>query len=140
MRVFCALRHSGGLKAGTPFEIASTPVIAALPEASACSAMKSGTPASSPSPCPLVAAACPGSRDPVASRTSPITISEMTLRMNRYVGAAKIFPDSRTPRRFPSAIRQMKITAIGTRNTCRPGAAAMIAATPADTDTATVST
>ena len=32
-----AFFHSGGLKAGTPFEIASTPVIAAPPEANACS-------------------------------------------------------------------------------------------------------
>ena len=35
MRVVRALRHSGGLKAGTPFEIASTPVTAAPPEAKA---------------------------------------------------------------------------------------------------------
>ena len=30
-----ALRHSGGLKAGTPFEMASTPVIALQPSAKA---------------------------------------------------------------------------------------------------------
>ena len=51
VRVFWAFRHSGALNAGTPFEIASTPVIAVLPDASACSAMKRGTPASSPRPC-----------------------------------------------------------------------------------------
>jgi hypothetical protein len=33
--VFCALTHSGGLKAGTPSEMASTPVSAAPPEANA---------------------------------------------------------------------------------------------------------
>jgi len=36
MRVVRAFRHSGGLKAGTPFEMASTPVTAAPPDAKAC--------------------------------------------------------------------------------------------------------
>ena len=36
MSVVRAFFHSGGLNAGTPFEIASTPVTAAPPEAKAC--------------------------------------------------------------------------------------------------------
>ena len=35
--VLRALRHAGSLNAGTPLEIASTPVTAAPPEANACS-------------------------------------------------------------------------------------------------------
>ncbi len=40
MSVVLALRHSGGLNAGTPLEIASTPVTAAPPEANALSRRK----------------------------------------------------------------------------------------------------
>ena len=36
IRVVRAFRHSGGLNAGTPLEIASTPVTAAPPDANAC--------------------------------------------------------------------------------------------------------
>src|SRR6058998_1137035 len=39
-RVICALRHSGLRNAGTPFEIASTPVTAAPPDAKARKRMK----------------------------------------------------------------------------------------------------
>ena len=38
-----AFFHSGGRNAGTPFEMASTPVIAVLPDASACSPRNSPT-------------------------------------------------------------------------------------------------
>ena len=42
INVVRAFLHSGGLNAGTPFEIASTPVIAAEPEANACRPRKTG--------------------------------------------------------------------------------------------------
>ena len=45
-----ALRHSGGRKAGTPLEMASTPVTAAPPEAKACSTTNRAAPMKSPSP------------------------------------------------------------------------------------------
>ena len=45
-RVFAALSASGGSKAGMPFEIASTPVIAVQPLAKAWSSTKRPTPAS----------------------------------------------------------------------------------------------
>ncbi len=35
--------------------------------------------------------------------------------MNRYVGTAKILPDSLTPRRLPTAMMAMKASARGTR-------------------------
>ena len=85
MSVFCALRHSTGLNAGTPFEMASTPVIAVLPDAIACSAMNRGTPASHPLfvRTIAVAAAVPGSREPVRILTNPTPMSVKMLAMNR---------------------------------------------------------
>ena len=43
-KVFRALRHSGFLKAGTPFEMASTPVTAVPPDEKACSNLNSRAP------------------------------------------------------------------------------------------------
>ena len=43
-RVVRAFFHAGSRKAGTPFEIASTPVTAAPPEANAWSTTKSDAP------------------------------------------------------------------------------------------------
>ena len=45
-----AFFHSGGRNAGTPFEMASTPVIAVLPDASACNPRKIPTTASGSTP------------------------------------------------------------------------------------------
>ena len=53
-------------------EIASTPVIAVLPEASACSATNIGTPARKPSPAPVAVTACCGATsEPVSPRCAP---------------------------------------------------------------------
>src|SRR4029079_6473284 len=131
--------HSTARNARTPFESAPTPVIAVLPDASAWSATKTGTSANADSSPPVVTGG--GTTiDPVAARVTPTTISDRMHTMNTYVGAAKILPDSRTPRRFPYAIRTIESTAISTRNGADAGTSAMIAATPAETDTATVST
>ena len=54
-----AFFHSGLRNAGTPFEIASTPVTAAPPDANACSTTKTDAPISSPLP------ALPKSEHPV---------------------------------------------------------------------------
>ena len=43
--------------------------------------------------------------------------------MNRYVGAAKIVPDSLTPRRLISVIRPIRPQASQTRYSCRAGPA-----------------
>ena len=51
-----------------------------------------------------------------------------------------IRPDSRTPRRLPQAMNQMKKTDSQIRYGNRPGAAEVIAATPAAIETATVRT
>ena len=106
-----AFFHSGGRNAGTPFEMASTPVIAAPPEANACRIRK--RPA-----CFLVAGiASPVEipRWPVAAFTIPMTIIDAMEIRNKYVGAAKIFPDSLTPRRLPHVMMAMNPTAMGTR-------------------------
>jgi len=138
--VWRALRHSTGRNAGTPLEIASTPVIAVLPDANACRATNSGTPASRPAPPvePTIAGAL--WRDPVASRTTPITIMVRIVAMKTYVGTEKKRPDSRTPRRLPNAMRMMNTTAISTRHGAVEGMSATTAATPAETETATVRT
>ena len=139
-RVWRAFFHSTGRKAGTPFEIASTPVIAVLPDAKACSAMNSGTPANSPRPSPEPTTAGAPWSEPVANRTAPITSIVRIVAMNTYVGTEKNRPDSRTPRRLPNAMRTMKKTAISTRHAAVDGISATTAATPAETETATVST
>ena len=109
-----AFFHSGGRNAGTPFEIASTPVIAVQPDASACRARKrDDRDRREPSdrvlrrpPGRVGPVGRPGGGIPARARTKPITISETIIVMNRYVGAAKIRPDSLTPRRLPIAIRR----------------------------------
>ena len=58
--------------------------------------------------------------------------------MKKYVGMAKIRPDSLTPRRLPHATRAMKNSEIGTRYGARASNAEVRAAVPADADTATV--
>ncbi len=60
--------------------------------------------------------------------------------MKRYVGAAKSFPDSRMPRRLASEMSTTAAHAEQTRQGNSAGTAEVMAATPAATLTATVST
>ena len=96
--VVLAFLHSGGRKAGTPFEMASTPVTAAPPDANAWSTTKSVT-----TPVPRLASAGMGSgcSPPVSDRNSPNPSNANIITMKKYVGTANIRPDSRTPRRLP---------------------------------------
>ena len=55
-----------------------------------------------------------------------------------YVGPAKIRPDSFTPRRFSSIITTTHARHSGTRRSFQSWFAEMIAAMPAEIDTATV--
>jgi len=55
------------------------------------------------------------------------------------VGIANAVPDSRTPRRFISAITATTITAMSVTWESRAGKAEARLATPAETETATVS-
>jgi hypothetical protein len=58
--------------------------------------------------------------------------------MKKYVGTAKIRPDSRMPRRFPTIRMKTNARVSSTRLTCQSGKAEVIAATPAAMLTATV--
>ena len=69
-RVVRALRQEGSRKAGTPFEMASTPVTAAPPEAKARSTTKRAAPMSRPLPA-------------VPTFTSPDRCSDRTGRWPR---------------------------------------------------------
>ena len=67
--VWRACFHAGSLNAGTPFEMASTPVTAAPPEAKACSTSNSFTPSSSPTPVAAPQWICPSTRAVYSGRS-----------------------------------------------------------------------
>src|SRR2546429_331402 len=105
-----AFFHSGLRNAGTPFEMASTPVTAAPPEANARRTMNTLT-AATPGESPPVASGRPIGRAwrwPAITWYRPALHVSPRLTMNTYVGTAKIRPDSRTASRFPYAISQTK--------------------------------
>ena len=98
--VIRAFRHSGGLKAGTPFETASTPVIALQPSANARISRSSAERLDRHD-----AAARPRSRcgaSPSRVRASPMPMRARVIARKTYVGSAKIVPLSRIPRRLTS--------------------------------------
>ena len=64
----------------------------------------------------------------------------ITVTMKKYVGTAKMRPDSRTPRRLPTVSTATNASAISMRYGTHSGKADVRAATPAATLTATVST
>ena len=135
--VCAALRPRGGWKAPTPFEIASTPVSAAAPEAKARSddehaggpdARRDG---SGTSACGQV---------PTTHLPTPVAIMAYMATTKAYVGRAKRMPDSRTPRRFATVRRTMKAIERPTLCDSSDGTADVRASTPAATETATVRT
>ncbi len=135
-----AFRHSGGLNAGTPSDTASTPVRATAPcenarrrrkRVSACTPVSAETHSGG---------GVYGARLPVADWTRPHATTPRMTTMYRYVGAMKIVPDSRMPRRLPTVSSAMAATPIGTRYSHRAGTIEVIAATPAEIETATVTT
>src|SRR4029079_2941398 len=89
VRVVRALRHSGGLNAGTPSDTASTPVSATAPDEKA---RRTSSRPSAPS-APLVSSATHsgggvyGGMIPAARPMRPNVISPSTATMYRYVGA-----------------------------------------------------
>jgi hypothetical protein len=140
--VRAAFRDSGGRNAGTPSEIASTPVRATAPDEKARRISRIET---LPRRAPLFVSSSSdswftgnASRLPVNSRKRPYPTSRPRAIMYMYVGPAKMRPDSLMPRRFPTVSSTMKKMQIGTRASSRSGNAEVMAATPADTDTATV--
>jgi hypothetical protein len=81
-----------------------------------------------------------GTSVPVSARQAPSTMSVRMLPMKKYVGSAKIRPESRMPRRLPNIRTATKASESSTRLTCRCGSADVTAAMPAAMLTATVST
>ena len=76
---------------------------------------------------------------PVTALTAPIPISSTMLATKKYVGTAKTLPASRTPRRLAKAITSTRKIAMAVVPGARPGKTEVRAATPAATETATVS-
>ena len=60
--------------------------------------------------------------------------------MNRYVGTAKMFPDSRRPRRFAMVISPIEMNAISMRTSYAAGKTDWIWVIAAAVETATVMT
>ena len=143
-RVVAALRLFGFLKAGTPLEIASTPVRAAQPDEKARSSRKalaiptmaswSGSGISSN--CALSA----WPRLPVTAWKTPTIPIPTMPRMNAYTGTAKALPDSRTPLRFIAVRKTTSPTATSTSCPRSDGMAVAAFCTPDETETATVRT
>ena len=101
-RVLAALRLSGDLKAGTPFEMASVPVIALQPPAKARSTRN--TSASDVNwLCSTTWLGATGGSPPASQRMVPTMTSPPHRMTKAYVGAAKIRPDSLSPRKLASA-------------------------------------
>src|ERR1700730_3076953 len=140
-RVPAAFLLLGGLKLGTPLLTASTPVSAVQPWANARS-----TSATRSSPLVFWVARIPKCADsaigvwPVRAWYAPTTIISTTLATNPYVGTAKAVPDSLRPRRFTIASSTTATLEITTVYGLSTGKAEAMLATPATTETATVST
>ncbi len=68
----------------------------------------------------------------------PTPMSTYIIVTNRYVGAAKIVPDSRMPRRLARVMSTTAPIDSGTVSGSQSGTIEVSAATPAATDTETV--
>src|SRR5262245_8642447 len=138
-RVVDAFFAWGRRKAGTPFEMASTPVRAVDPDENACRITKRPTLTAVPSAMWLAGTTACGQ---LLTRhlDRPTTTMVRMKRMKPYVGMANSVPDSRTPRRLASVISRTKPIDIQTRYLSSEGAAETMAKTPATVETDTVST
>ena len=88
-----ALRDLGFLNAGTPLEMASTPVSAADPEENdLASRNTSDKPVSADSACRSKLALCACRSAPVKYSTKPVMIIAKIEKMNAYTGIAKAEP------------------------------------------------
>src|SRR3954469_4799619 len=84
-----AFFDSGGLNAGTPFDTASTPVIAVQPLEKAVSSRKS---VSGSFIALTGSTGTTGDADPASTRHVPTATSESIVKTKKYVGAAKMRP------------------------------------------------
>src|SRR5262249_37653971 len=121
------------------------PVTAAPPDANACIITYKPAPMNSAPSIDFPNGTMPGAwwmvgRCPTASWYTPQPMSTAMFAMKKYVGTANTFPDSRTPRRLPNAMRITNATEIGRIHGVNTENADASAAVPAATDTDTVST
>ena len=136
--VLPAFFDSGGLNAGTPLAIASTPVSATEPLANA---RRSRTTVSVSVPSGTASGwRGIGTTVPATMCETPFATISRARPTNRYVGIAKMFPDSRRPRRLPTVISAITPTATGRRHRSRPGAIEISWSIADDVETATVIT
>ena len=131
----------GRRNAGTPLEIASTPVRAVEPDENACRITNRPTVRT------VLASSGAGNTWSVTigqplkmHRAIPVTTRMMIDTMNAYVGTANRVPDSRTPRRLASVTSRTNPSESSSLYGESAGSAEVIANTPATTETETVST
>ena len=133
-------------KAGTPLEIASTPVSAAQPDEKARASRKISANVVIESPYPGAGSMSSVALSDVrqvaggAARRGRRRTCPRIATMKAYVGIAKNVPDSRMPRRFIAASRITR--RVGDRRLVpvEPGIAPAAYCAPDEIDTATVST
>src|SRR3954469_4783984 len=111
--VSAAFFDSGGLKAGTPLAIASTPVNATDPPAKALSSRR--TPSVWVPNGTASGSGGTGVTVPVTMWKAPTATMVRASPTNRYVGTVKMLPDSRRPRRLATVIRAIETKAISIR-------------------------
>ncbi len=111
--VFAAFFASGGLNAGTPLAMASTPVSATEPPANALSSSR--MPSVSVPNGRAVGSGGTGVTVPVMMWKAPMPTIASASPTKRYVGTAKMFPDSRRPRRFAIVMSEIDTNAIWIR-------------------------
>ena len=137
--VVAALRDLGLRNAGTPLEMASTPVSAADPEENARNSRNTrARPASECSSTISYPALAASRSAPMAKRMSPVRIMPSIEAMKMYTGMAKASPDSLTPRRFAAVTRTTMMIENSTGCSPTNGMAEPMLATPAAVETATV--
>ena len=104
--VFAAFSLFGLRNAGTPLEIASTPVSALHPEENARAKRNtSAIPAIEPCSVIVQFALSALSSFPCADLTTAQIVTNAMLAMKKYAGIAKINPESRKPLRFITVMR-----------------------------------
>ena len=81
-----------------------------------------------------------GAAVPVTIRNAPIATIASARPTNRYVGTAKMLPDSRSPRRLATVIRAIDTNAISIRKSYAAGMTDWIWAIAEAVETATVIT
>jgi hypothetical protein len=139
--VVAAFLLFGGLKAGTPLEMASTPVSAAQPDENVRRSRNTNAKLVRWLSSAEITRSALGARRSwprMNTRTSPVRIIAMMTMMNAYVGMENAVPDSRRPRRFMAVSKATAPIAMPTRFSATNGTTEPRLLTPADTETATV--